>query len=293
MTQTDNVVFIEGLLNEIDIKPGSFEKDGKTKEYLSGVIKVVVDQEVNGKMTRSEIPVNVFATKLDSKGGPNKAYESIEKITHMTSVASCGDEAKADYVKITKATLKENAFYSQTGDLVTMPRFEASFVNRLSRDDAHPKAVFNNTIVIGKITDQEKGGELTGAKLIKGILVQYGGKVDIVEFIVKLPEAITYISKNWKEGDVVVVKGLINYTTEASEVVAEVVDFGEAPDISRSTTVRELLITAGSASGVSDNYPTEEVNAGLAERRGRLEELKNKKTNTATKSASKLGNLGF
>ena len=294
MVQTDNTIYIEGLLNEIDIKSGSFEKDGKTKEYLSGVIKVIVDQEVNGKLTRSEIPVNVFATKFDNKGNSNKAYESIEKVTHLTSVASCGDESKADYVRISKATLKENAFYAQGTELVSFPRIEASFINRISKEDAHPKAVFSNTIIIGGIADQEKGGEITGAKIIKGLLVQFGGKVDVVEFIVKLPEAITYISKKWSDGDVVVVKGLINFSTDTSAAPVVEVEFGEAPEMSRSTSVRELLVTGGSAAPVGDGYTVDEINAGLAERRGRLEELKNKKSTSGTTApASKLKNIGF
>ena len=42
MREAKNEVRIEGILSEIDIKLGSFEKNGKTVENISGVINVRV-----------------------------------------------------------------------------------------------------------------------------------------------------------------------------------------------------------------------------------------------------------
>lgn len=42
LAQAENVVKIEGLLSEIDLNYGSFTKDGKTIETVSGTIKVRV-----------------------------------------------------------------------------------------------------------------------------------------------------------------------------------------------------------------------------------------------------------
>lgn len=36
MRAAKNEVYIEGILSEIDLKNGSFTKDGKTNEYISG-----------------------------------------------------------------------------------------------------------------------------------------------------------------------------------------------------------------------------------------------------------------
>lgn len=291
LKQTQNNIYIEGILSEIDLKEDSYEKEvpgqGKvTKEYLAGKIIVRVAQEDG---TDAEIPVHVFATKIDSKGKKNKAYESIEKLLHMTSIASGGEEL-ADRVKISGATLKENAFHTPDGVLVSQPRIEASFINRINKNDCHPKAIFDNMVIIGGISDIEKNDVPTGEKLIRALLVQYGGKVDIVNFVVKKPDAVAYIENNWSKGDAVIIKGVINFTTTTQNVAVEV-EFGEAPDISRTTSVRELVITAGSASPVDNIYEVEELNAGIAERNSRLEA--DKQSKSATPANKQKVNLGF
>lgn len=43
LREAENIVRIEGILSEIDIKPGSYEKDGKTVENIGGSIKVKVE----------------------------------------------------------------------------------------------------------------------------------------------------------------------------------------------------------------------------------------------------------
>ena len=47
--QAQNVCRIEGLLAETDLKYGSFVKNGETVETVGGTIKVLVEQEINGK----------------------------------------------------------------------------------------------------------------------------------------------------------------------------------------------------------------------------------------------------
>ena len=42
LTQAENIVKIEGLLSEIDLNYGSYTKDGKPVETISGIIKVKV-----------------------------------------------------------------------------------------------------------------------------------------------------------------------------------------------------------------------------------------------------------
>ena len=75
LRQAENKVKLEGILSEIDIKPGSFVKDGKTVESIGGTIKVKVNQKINGEDTVLEVPVHMFASKTTNKGTPNPAYE--------------------------------------------------------------------------------------------------------------------------------------------------------------------------------------------------------------------------
>ena len=49
LRQAENKVKIEGTLAEVDIKLGSFEKNGRTMESIGGSISVKVVQKINGK----------------------------------------------------------------------------------------------------------------------------------------------------------------------------------------------------------------------------------------------------
>ena len=80
LKKAENTCKIEGILSEIDLKTGSYIRDGKTIENIGGSIKVRVNQVLNGKETELDIPVFLFANKLTNKGGPNPAYASIEKV---------------------------------------------------------------------------------------------------------------------------------------------------------------------------------------------------------------------
>ena len=67
MNQTENKVKIEGILSEINVREGEFKQ--KTTNvmmpYLSGDIKVRVNQIVNKVPTEEEVPISFFVTKED------------------------------------------------------------------------------------------------------------------------------------------------------------------------------------------------------------------------------------
>ena len=97
MRQAENKVKIEGILSEVDIKKGSFTKNGKTQDSIGGTITVKVAQDINGKTVDTEIPVHMFAAKYTNSGSTNPAYESIERVMNeYTSIAAAGGEEKAD-----------------------------------------------------------------------------------------------------------------------------------------------------------------------------------------------------
>ena len=49
LRQAENKIRIEGILSEINLKYGSYVRDGKTIDNIGGTIKVLVSQEVNGE----------------------------------------------------------------------------------------------------------------------------------------------------------------------------------------------------------------------------------------------------
>ena len=132
LKQAENTVKIEGILSEIDIDYGTFKKNGTDVNSIRGVIKVRVNQDINGVPTELEIPVHLFASQYTNAGALNPAYESIERIKkEYVSIAS-SDIDHADRVRITKGAIQMNEYYGQNGNLISFPRITASFVTKIS-----------------------------------------------------------------------------------------------------------------------------------------------------------------
>ena len=297
----ENSVKIEGILSEIDLKTGSYIRDGKTIENIGGSIKVRVNQVLNGKETELDIPVFLFANKLTNKGGPNPAYASIEKVMNeFVSIAAGGMEA-ADKIRITGASIRMNEYYNQNGVLNSYPRINASFITKITDESKYsPEATFSAIFVVGNMayeTDKD-GVQIDNKYKIRGILPQYGGSVDVVDFYATSPSVIDAVSSYWTQGDTVKVNGKLNFTSTVEERTIEV-DFGEPRIERRTVSVSELIITGGSQTPLEGDfaYNQDEIQEALNARQARLAELKekaNKKAN-GSKSAPKKGfsDLGF
>ena len=117
LREAENIVRIEGILSETEIKLGSYVKDGNTVETISGVIKIRVNQNINGEPVQLEIPVHLFSNKFTKAGNINPAYESIERIMNeYVSIAAAGGEQGADAVRITNGKIQMNEFYNHIYD---------------------------------------------------------------------------------------------------------------------------------------------------------------------------------
>jgi hypothetical protein len=301
LKQAENNCKIEGILSEIDLKTGSTVKNGKTVEYIGGSIKVRVNQILNGKEVELDIPVYMFSNKLKNDGNPNPAYASIERVMNeYVSIAAAGIDA-ADRVRITGANIRMNEYYGQGDKLNSYPRINASFVTKVT-DMAkfNPEASFSVVFMIaamGYETDRD-GVQIDNRFKIRGILPQYGGKVDVVDFYATTPSVIDAVSSYWSEKDTVKINGKLNFTSAIEEKMVEV-DFGEPRMERRTVSVSELIITGGTQTPLDGDFAfdEDEINAALKERQAYLAELKSKakQKETATKAApSKKGfDLGF
>lgn len=271
--QATNEVIIEGVLQEVDLREAQMNRNGQLRDYIAGTVTIQVTQEVGGQEEVSEIPVSVFATKLKNDGNPNPAYSNIDTLRKtFVSLASGGE--RADMVRITRGEVNENTFTTD-GRTITSFRIRNSFFNRVV-SDAEQIAAFKNKIVLLSI-GPEIGftGEPTGRLMIKGALVCYGGRVDVLTYYVEDPTAIAYISKNWNEGDTVNISGRIRFTLATVERITEEenVGFGEALPTTSSRRVRELIITSGSAGALDEeeSYDSDgELMHALAERKARI-----------------------
>lgn len=303
LKQAENSVKIEGILSEIDLKTGSTVKNGKTVEYIGGSIKVRVNQTLNGKEVELDIPVFMYAGKLKNDGNPNPAYASIERVMNeYVSIAAAGIDA-ADRIRITNGNIRMNEYYGQTGNLNSYPRINASFVTKLTDlSKFSPEATFSTIFVIGSMGyDTDKDGvDIENRFKIRGILPQYGGSVDVVDFLAISPNVISAVSSYWNQGDTVKINGKLNFTSVVEEKMIEV-DFGEPRMEKRTVSVSELIITGGSQTPLEGDfaYDADEISEALKERQARLakakEDAKNKTKGAAKTAPAKKGfsDLGF
>lgn len=280
LRQAENKVRIEGILSEINLKYGSFVKNGATVDNIGGNIKVLVHQTINGEDITLEIPVYMFATKFTNLGKPNPAYESIEKVmTEYVSIASGVGEAGADKIRITNGNIRMNEYYNQQGQLVSFPRVNASFVTKAT-GEFRPEASWSLEFAVSSmdfVTDDD-GVEVEPKKLrIKVIVPQYGGKVDTMEFYATNPRVIDAITSYWENQKTYSAKGRLNFTSTTREIIEEC-DFGE-PDVRIQTvSVSELIVTKGTQSAMEDDmeFKPADLAAALKEHKAYLETLKDK-----------------
>lgn len=287
LRQAENIIRIEGILAEVDLNEGSLVKDGKTHKTIGGKIKIRVNQVINGNDIENEVPVSMFALELKKDGTPNPAYASILKVKNeFASIAAVGIE-KADKVRITKGNLSMNEYYAQGSETLTsFPRINATFISKATGEFA-PEASFSVEFVVASKNDEmNRDGAPTGRYKFMGVLPQYGGKVDVIPFIAAAPGVINATSTYWNEGDTVKAIGKLNFTSKTETYTVDV-DFGEPQVNTRTINVSELIITGGTQTPLDGElaYSTEEIQAGLAERKARLEEAKANSKNK-TKSAT-------
>ena len=301
MRQAENKVFIEGILSEIDIVERTYTKDGVQNNALAGQIKVRVEQKINGVDKILEIPVHVFVNEMTKKGTKNPAYESIDTVRReFVSIASGAGVEGADRVRISGASIQMNEYWADENRLSSYPRINASFVQRVKRDEFTPKAQFSTELVVSKmINEVDKDGVETGRLKVEGILPQYGGRVDVVPFIAENPNVVDAISQYWQPKDTVKVSGKLNFSSTV-EVYAEEQGFGEPIEKKRTINVSELVITGGSQTPLEGEFAfnEEEIKNALAERKSRLEsrkakELARSSSRTAPAQSGFASDIGF
>lgn len=259
-------------------------------------------------MTDLEVPVHMFSTKYTKAGKVNPSYESIEKVMkEFVSIAASGSMEHADRVRITNANIRMNEFIGQNNQIVSQPRVHASFVSR-AIGDFKPEASFTVEFMVSNIaraTDKE-GVELDPAKLnVEVIVPQFTAQgaeapnVDLVPLVAVDTNVINAVESYWEAGSCYKASGRLNFSSRTEEVV-EQLGFGEASSRTRTINVSEFIITGGSQAPLDGEFAfnMDEIKAGMAARKTRLDNIKSgktansKKTPAPTSSKGKL-DLGF
>jgi len=296
LKQAENRVKIEGILSEIDLAPKSFMKNGREVEAIGGSITVKVTQKISGVEKELMVPVYMFSAKLTNAGKPNPAYESIKTVKDtFNSIASTGDEDKADRVRITGANIRMNEYYGADGRLISFPRIHASFVNKIRKEECKPEATFAIQFAVGGAADEMKNDEPTGRYKITALLPQYGGKIDVVPVFAESEGVISAISTYWNVGDTVKANGRLDFSS-TTEVTLEEVDFGEPIEKVKTINKSDLIITGGTQEPLEGEFAfaKADLDEALAERKARLEAQKDKDmSRTATKQTPPQKSTGY
>lgn len=289
--QSKNECYISGILNELEIVEG---KTADQREYVRGTAKIRVDQEINGKVQENIIPVQMFSMKLKSDGNPNQVYSRILSYKDtLISAAVAENIQQASKVTLSgkSCNIDENMWLDQkTGQVKTGFSVSCNFLNA-KRDTDKEKATFElSGVILGTKPELDKDSEETGRLIVTFGVVGYNGRVDVIDLIAN-DTARAHIEANWEKGDTVSVMGIID-VTQKTVTWTEEQGFGEPIERTRTESRRELIITAGSAGGLEESlsYDADDIKAALAERKNRMEKIKEKASN---KPASKNENFGF
>lgn len=273
-----NEVVIDGILSEVKLQEGT---DTNGNPAIYGEYKIKTTNVIDGIEYKVEIPVRVYQSKTTSKGKDNPAYATAQKIMKDYVSIAAGGEEKATAIRLPEksTSIQENFFMSKnTNQMVYSSGIRASFANEISRSDMNPGARFKVIMVIGEISHEvDKNEEETGRLVIKGVLPQWGGKVDVVPFIVANRRVADHIEKNWQRGDTVLVGGYINYTSIVEETVDETSTFGEVMTSQKTKSVREYIITGGHEEPLTEEegaYSQDLIAEALQERQAKIEEKK-------------------
>lgn len=290
MKESLNQVDITGIVSEINIR----DIDKGDKKYIAGDVIVKVDDK--GEI--SNIPVSFISADTKKDGTPNKIYQSLQQLKTFNSIASAGEEA-ATKVQIRGAKINENLFMPQNGtDVVSTARISSNFFTKINATNFKPESKFRAIIKILQITDEEKMEEgepvPTGRLVIKGALVGYADKVDVIRYVVEDETAINFIKVNYKEGDTVQIGGKVRYTEEEFTQETEV-GFGEADTRTFTRRKREFVIKSGSAEPLDEEnaFSDEDIKIALAERKERMEKVKQAAQQPKPQATASTNDFGF
>jgi len=287
LREAENKVFIEGTVSEISMEI----KQVQGKEAITGEIVVTTGENLIHT-------IGVFANKFKKDSNiENSIFKGLSTVmTDYKSIAKYGIE-EADTVRISGAKLVVNDWYNPAGVLQSPVKISTNFINRLKAgDEFNPKAEFEVEVFIHKIIDEidKKTNELTGRKLICGLVPIYDGKVAPMDFVVD-KDLVDAVVSTYEAGQTIKIYGdLHNSSITTTKVIA--VAIGKPKETVSTITTNERIFTGGSDVYSEDGslaFKVDTIQNAMAIRTEFLEELKNKKNtpsyNKAAASTPKSG----
>ena len=284
MNQATNKINIAGKLLDATFGEGKLN-DGR--HYKRATITVRVTQTYGGREETSEVPVSMFAAQYTQQNKPNPGYAQIEALQEMKTAQNVGID-NADTVRITGANIRENNFVSRnSGQLINGWQINTSFINSGANTDVASFVI--DIFIMDMHPEIDRNGDETGRLVIEGAIVQYQGKLDVIEFIVENPDTVDYIERSWNINDTVEVKGRIRVTAVEDKPAATESSWGEDIPETSTRTVRELIITKGSDEPKEEEfaYSRNDIQKAFNVRKALIEQLQiDAKKNNAPKAVT-------
>lgn len=289
--ESKNQVCIIGKLLETSFMEFASKTDGRKFERANMTIRVT--QTYDGQEETSDVPVTMFASPYTRNNKPNPAYETIQKLKTLNTVQTSG-EAEAAIVALRNATIHENNWVSRSGQLVTGFQINNSFMT------VNPKlssiASFKvDAFIMDMMDEEDRNGDPTGRLIIKGGIVQYGGNLDVLNFIVEEPNKVDYLKRVLNPNDTIELGGRIRYTAKESTASQES-SWGETLPTTTTVSVRELIVTTGDDEPKDEDfaYDPADIRKAFNARKARIEQQqidaqKAAKSSAAAPTGGKVG----
>ena len=293
-TQSDNSVYMSGVLNELDITTGT---SAEGKDWIRGTAVIKCDQEIDGVPVECLGTVKMFSMRLKKDGDLNKVYDRIlgykEK---FISEAAADEDHPASKVTVT-GQLEENIWIDKsTGKERSTFQISSNFLNEKRESDEDGIKFQLSGVVLNDPTNAEeidKNEEPTGRIRIKFGVIGYGGKINVLDLYAS-GGAKAHIENSWNKQDTVKVTGKVNVTKKIEQIKEEQ-GFGDPIIKTRTISTKELIITGGSASGLEEelSYDKESILKALADRKVKIEELIEDSKKSSSKAAPKNKSTDF
>jgi len=269
-TESYNSINIIGKVVDMTVRTGTTSTN---KPYESINLVIRVNQDIEGKVAVNEIPVSFFASPYTNSGKENPMYKYIQDMKKAKTIQTHG-LSEADTVRLSKANLRENYFVSRNnGQLIDGWQIRGAFFNN-AKEGAKETATFSVDAFILDMRDEvNSDGDTTGRLIIKGAVVQYGGSVDVFDFIVEDSDKIDYLQRMLEPGQTFRIGGRIRYTQEEVQRSASS-GWGETFESDSTRTVRELIVTGGGEAPYDEDfaYDPDEIKKALNARKARMEQ---------------------
>lgn len=311
MRQSTNMCWVEGILNTVNLREVTYQKNGQNVEAIAGDFTVLVEREIDGIPSENIIPFGFFVNKYMKNGNEIAAsYKSLIKLQKEYVSIAASSREQADRVRISsRCEIGERNFLGRDGNPVHINEIRAQYVDKV-RDKFEPQANFWVDLYLIQVSDvlDNDGIPVEPARAkVKGVLIGYNDRVEVVEMVANSAGVISTL-KGLELNHVYKLKGMMDFSTSeisAVEVPSEG-GFGDdsAPQRKRTVSKKDFVITGGNTIPLEDEFtPTEqEMGEALTRRKASIDadfekqrQRKKARENSAPTSGrpSTFANLGF